>query len=280
MTVSVSFKEAFQRRDFFLLTLDALRYDVARDTLAAGRAPNLAALLSGGFEARHTPATFTFPAHQAFFAGFFPTPTAPGAHSRPIALRFPGSRTMSASTLVLDGSCIVTALGQAGYRTICIGGTSFFNPSSALGTVLSRPFAEAHWTHEMGVTSPHASRLQLGLAAERLRALSPSERAFVFINASATHPPTRMFVRGAKTESTATQSAALSEFDRHLPLLVDAFRSRGGAVGIVCGDHGTCFGEDGFTGHRIAHESVWTVPYAEVEIEAEVETEAGHGASR
>lgn len=272
--MTVSFKDAFRRRDFFLLTLDALRFDVARDTLAAGKAPNLARLVSGAFEARHTPSTFTYPAHQSFFAGFFPTPITPGPHARPIALRFPGSRTMASSTLVLDGPCIVTALKQAGYRTICIGGTSFFNPSSALGAVLPRPFDEAHWAREMGVTSPHASRLQLGLAAERLRALPSTERAFVFVNASATHPPTRMFTKGASEESTTSQAAALSELDGHLPLLVDALRDRGGAVGIVCSDHGTCFGEQGFVGHRVAHESVWTVPYAEVEIRGDAPVEA------
>ena len=32
---------------------------------------------------------------------------------------------------------------------------------------------------------------------------------------------------------------------------------------IVCSDHGTAYEEDGHTGHRVAHEVVWTVPYAE-----------------
>ena len=27
--------------------------------------------------------------------------------------------------------------------------------------------------------------------------------------------------------------------------------------------HGTAYGEDGFTGHRLGHEVVWTVPYAQ-----------------
>jgi len=31
---------------------------------------------------------------------------------------------------------------------------------------------------------------------------------------------------------------------------------------LVCSDHGTAYGEDGHTGHRIAQEAVWTVPYA------------------
>lgn len=264
--MNVGFKAAFGQRDFLFVTLDALRYDVARDTLASGDAPNLAALIGGAFECRHTPATFTLAAHQAFFAGFLPTPVGPGPHMRPIALRFPGSRTTSKDTLVLDGDNVVHAYAAAGYHTLCIGGTNFFNPRSPIGALLPQCFVESHWSREMGVTSPYASRLQLGLAAERLRARPRDQRVFLFINAAATHPPTRMFAKDAAAESTATQSAALRDFDRHLPPVIDALRERGGAVGILCSDHGTCFGDDGLIGHRLAHEAVWNVPYAEFEV--------------
>ncbi|MDP2315499.1 MAG: STM4013/SEN3800 family hydrolase [Pseudomonadota bacterium] len=262
----VDFRAAFLARDLLLLTLDALRYDVAADALAAGHTPNLAALLRRGWEARHTPGTFTLPAHEAFFAGFFPTPPTPGPHPRPIALRFPGSRTIGRDTLLLDGPCLIGAYARAGYHTICIGGTGFFDPGSPLGAILPARFHEAHWSQAMGVTSRRASATQMTLAAARLAALPPGKRALLFLNAAATHPPTRLFLRGARTESVATQAAALADLDRHLPVLLDALRARGGAVGIVCGDHGTCFGEDGYVGHRVAHPLVWTVPYAEVEV--------------
>jgi len=264
--MTVRFRDGFGRRDLLLLTLDALRYDVAVEALAAGRTPNLAALLPGGWEARHTPATFTFAAHQAFFAGFLPTPASPGPHRRPIAIRFPGSRTIDGDTLVLDGPCLISSYAAAGYRTICIGGTSFFDPASPLGAALPARFDEAYWSRAMGVASPRASAVQFGLAAERLAALPATQRVFLFINAAATHPPTRIFARGARAESTATQAAALAELDRRLPVLVDALRARGGALGFVCSDHGTCFGDDGHVGHRVAHQAVWTVPYAEVEV--------------
>jgi len=62
-----------------LITLDTLRYDVAVRELAAGRTPNLAAILPAQrWEERHTPASFTYAAHHAFFAGFLPTPGRPG----------------------------------------------------------------------------------------------------------------------------------------------------------------------------------------------------------
>ena len=66
------------RCDVVWITLDTLRYDVAVAALERGRTPNLAARLPGGrWERRHTPATFTYAAHHAFFAGFLPTPTHP-----------------------------------------------------------------------------------------------------------------------------------------------------------------------------------------------------------
>ena len=75
--------------DALFITLDTLRYDVARDALAEGRTPNLAAVLPGGvLEERHSPGNFTYAAHHAFFAGFLPTPISPGPHPRLFAARF------------------------------------------------------------------------------------------------------------------------------------------------------------------------------------------------
>lgn len=267
----VSFKSAFGKRDFVLLTLDALRFDVAREAFASGRLPNFAALIPQGFEARHSPGTFTLASHQAFFAGFFPTPIDPTPQPRPIALRFPGSRTTGPHTLFLDGESIISGFARAGYFTICIGGTGFFNPSTPLGKVLPSLFQEAHFGRELGVTSPTSPAAQLGLAAARLSSIPIDQRVFLFVNVSATHPPTRIFLKGATRESRATQTEALVGVDRALPILQAALKARGGAVGIICSDHGTCFGEegdDGYFGHRIAHPSVLTVPYAEVEVSA------------
>ena len=56
--------------DILFVTLDTLRYDVAMDALRDGRTPNLRRLLPRGtWEKRHSPATFTYAAHHAFFAG-------------------------------------------------------------------------------------------------------------------------------------------------------------------------------------------------------------------
>ncbi|MBV9124453.1 MAG: metalloenzyme domain-containing protein, partial [Planctomycetes bacterium] len=117
--------------DLLFITLDTLRYDVARDCLQQGRTPNLAAVLPGGvWQKRHSPGNFTYAAHQAFFAGFLPTPIQPGKHPRPFALRFPGSETITPQTCVLDAPDLVTGLAGRGYHTLCIGGVGFFNKQS------------------------------------------------------------------------------------------------------------------------------------------------------
>jgi len=62
----------------------------------------------------------------------------------------------------------------------------------------------------------------------------------------------------------ATQAAALAYVDRQLPPLFQALQRRGPTLVIICSDHGTAYGEDGYFGHRINHPVVWTVPYAEL----------------
>src|SRR5437764_6321848 len=144
--------------DVLFVTLDTLRYDVAAGLYAAGRTPHLAAVLPpGGWERRHTPGSFTFAAHAAFFAGFLPTPARPGPHPRPFALRFPGSETTTAETAVFDAPDLVAGFRGAGYHTVCVGGVGFFNKLTPLGSVLPGLFDESHWSPELGVTDPRST---------------------------------------------------------------------------------------------------------------------------
>ena len=256
--------------DILLITLDTLRYDVARDLLAAGRTPNLAELLPGGcWEMRHSPGSFTYAAHQAFFAGFLPTPATPGQHPRPFAARFAGSETTTDSTFVFDAPDIVTGLAQLGYHTTCIGGVGFFNMQTPLSRALPGLFAESHWDARLGVTDPCSTEHQVRLAVSILQRTPPDRRIFLFINVSALHQPNCCYVPGATEDTLASHAAALAYVDSQLPPLFDALRERGPALAIVCSDHGTAYGEDGYTGHRLAHPVVWTVPYAEFLLEGQ-----------
>lgn len=250
--------------DCLFVTLDTLRYDVAWIALEQGLTPHLAALLPNGqWERRHSPANFTYAAHQAFFAGFLPTPMQPGNHPRLFALRFNGSETTAEQTLVFDAPNIVVGFAAHGYHTVCVGGVGFFNRQNPLGKVLPGLFAESHWGQELSVTDSNSTENQVRLALEVVQRLPREQRLFLFLNISALHQPNCIFTPGATTDSTETQINALAYVDSQLPPLFQALQRRANVLTILCSDHGTAYGEDGYHGHRIAHPVVWTVPYAE-----------------
>jgi hypothetical protein len=256
--------------DILFVTLDTLRYDVARDELAAGRTPTLAGVLPGGrWEERHSPGNFTYSAHAAFFAGFLPTPAAPGKHERLFALRFPGSETTGARTFVFDAPDIVTGLRDLGYSTICIGGVGFFNKLTPLGRVLPGLFDQSHWRPELGVTDADSMPNQVAAALSAVERVPRSRRVFLFLNVSAIHQPNWFYLDGAAEDSVTTHAAALRHVDVHLAKLFAGVRHRGSWLCVICSDHGTAYGEGGYTGHRVAHPVVWTVPYAEFVLEAQ-----------
>ncbi len=251
--------------DIVLITLDTLRYDVARDAMASGRTPNLANLIPGGqWEARHTPGNFTYAAHHAFFAGFLPTPIQPGIHPRLFATPFPGSRTTTERTHVFEAPDIVTGLADEGYHTICIGGVNFFDQQTPLGSTLPSLFQTSYWDPRLGVDHPHSTEHQVKLAINLIQQHTRRERFFLFINISAIHPPNHIFLPGAKQDSRATHEAALIYVDRQIPPLFEALRRREACFAVLCSDHGTAYGEEGYYGHRLSHPVVWTVPYAEL----------------
>jgi len=248
--------------DVLFLTLDTLRYDVAQAAWAAGRTPRLAALLPPtGWEERHTPGNFTLAAHHAFFSGFLPTPLGPHPHPRPFAAYFQGSISCAPETCVFDAPDIIRGFAGRGYHTACIGGVGFFNKLNPLGQVLPSYFQESHWATRFNVYDPRSTEHQVAQALEIL-ARTPG-RLLLFINVSALHAPNHTYLPGAERDGPETMAAALAYVDAALAPLLGALRARGPAWAIVCADHGTAYGEDGYWGHRLNHPTVLNIPYAE-----------------
>lgn len=250
--------------DLLFITLDTLRYDVAQTCWEAGALPHFSAWLSpNGWEQRHTPGSFTYAAHHAFFAGFLPTPAQAPKHPRLFATRFAGSETSTHHTCVLDAPTIMEGLSARGFHTACIGGVGFFNQQTPLSRVLPSLFVEAHWDPKFGVTEPQSTRYQFQRATQVL-----SEQpgpVFLFINVSALHQPNYFYLDGATDDNLATHAAALQYIDGQLPILQDALKQRARPTFVICcADHGTTYGDDGYTGHRLAHPAIWNVPYTEV----------------
>jgi hypothetical protein len=252
--------------DFLMITFDALRFDVAQQAYNEGRTSYIASLIPAGWECRHSPGNFTFAAHAALFAGFWPTPATPDQYVRPFALKFPGSRTTDSTTMVLDGSSIVEGLRRLGFYTVCIGGVGFFNKLTPLGCVFPSLFDESFWQPAFAVSEVHSTRAQVNMAVDLLSNRPKERPIFLFLNISATHPPTVGYLRGAKRDSIETQIAALHYVDRQLPALFEQIRRRGRDLkAFLMSDHGTLFGEDGYSGHRVGHSAVWNIPYGECE---------------
>jgi len=257
-------KEIIGTHNLLFVTLDTLRFDVAQELLEKGETPNLAKLVGPSWEMRHTPGSFTYAAHHAFFGGFLPTPVMPQSREKRLfASRFLGSETCGPETFVFDEPDLVTALRAVGYHTICIGGVGFFNKQTALSRVFPDLFDESHWSPALGVTDPCSTENQFRLAQDILRRLDRTRKFLLFINLSALHQPNHFYLQGRKIDSLETHAAALKYVDAQLPLLLHSLQQNNlPTFFIFCSDHGTAYGEDGYHGHRLAHPTVWTVPYS------------------
>ncbi len=252
--------------DIHLLTLDTLRHDVAVEELQSGRTPHLAGLLgAAGWQRRHSPGSFTYAAHHAFFAGFLPTPVDDPKAERLFAVEFPGNEDTGTGTWFTPESTIVAGLAAVGYLTSCVGGVGFFNPATALGRVLPGLFEHAHWSPETGVTGRDSFARQLDHLESVVLPVVGERWWFNFVNVSAIHQPNAHHVPGQTVDDRASHAAALRYVDSLVPRLCALIDKRARpALIVLTSDHGTAYGEDGLHGHRLAHHVTWTVPYAEV----------------
>ena len=249
--------------DIIFIVLDTLRYDVAQIALEQDLIPNIKAYLPHQqWQQCHSSATFTYPAHHAFFAGFLPTPINHPTASRLFAADFMGSETIAESTWVFKQANMVEALAACDYQTICIGGVGFFNKQNAIGSVFPNLFQQSYWSKETSVVNKNSTQVQVDMALKILSKLKQNQRYFLFINISALHQPNYFYLKGAKEDSIESQVAALAYVDKELKILFDSIKKQHSAFCILCSDHGTCYGEAGYYGHKVAHQVVLQVPYA------------------
>ena len=248
--------------DIIFITLDALRYDVSQRLFLEQKLPNFSKWLPRtGWEKRYTPASFTYPAHHAFFSGFLPTKIDEPITPRLFAAEFKGSESTNDNTFVFSEPNMIEGLANRGYKTVCIGGVGFFNKQTPIGNVLPAMFQHSEWSEQLGVTEKESANYQFKYAESYLRDPQP---LCLFINISAIHQPTHFYVEGKQTDDLETHAAALQYVDAQLSSFQHALKARqSNKLIIVCSDHGTAYGEDEHWGHRNAHETVMTVPYLE-----------------
>lgn len=248
------------RTSILFVTLDSLRYDTARAAYDNGLTPELASLLPPtGWEHRQTPGTFTLPAHMAFFSGFLPKLPQPEQPPRLWECRPPAFKTVPPQTFVFDASNLLAGLAQHDYRSVCIGGVTYFSRETPLGSVLPDLFDEDHWRPEFCSPEPDSTRHQVDQALE-IAERYDGRPLYLFVNVSATHVPHGHYL-GQSTDTLASQRAALAYADAHLGRLITTLTAKQQWLIILCADHGDAFGEDGFHGRGIAHPVVMNVPY-------------------
>ncbi len=259
----IDMQQIIGSHDILFLCFDTLRYDVALSEQELGNTPVLNRF--GSWEKRQTCGNFTYPAHQAFFAGFLPYSSDICKLSERETLFFAKhigeGRKAPKGSYTFEESTWIESLEKEGYETVCIGGVSFFDKRSSIGKVLPRYFKYSYWHPSFGCTVKESTQNQIEFAIKKCQSFSEEKRLFFYINIDAIHYPNYFYLEGAKEDTIKSHAAALRYVDSCLEPLFDAFSYRANVFTICCSDHGTCYGEDGFEYHGINHPIVTTVPY-------------------
>ncbi len=249
--------------DILFLCLDTLRYDIAVREQDLSHTPVLNHY--GPWEKRQTCGNFTYPAHQAFFAGFLPYSSDVRKLSNRETLFFAKhigeGRIAPEYAYTFTESTWVKSLENEGYETICIGGVSFFDKRSAIGKVLPGYFKHSYWAPKFGCGVRESTKNQIAFAVKKCSSFPKKQRLFLYINIDAVHYPNYFYLENAKKDSLESHAAALRYVDSCLEPLFTFFKQRAPVFVICCSDHGTCYGDDGFELHGVNHPAVTTVPY-------------------
>ncbi len=260
----IDMNEVVGKMDILFVCIDALRYDVAVKEEADGGTSNINKY--GKWEKRHAPGNFTYPSHHAMFTGFFPTPADSKDLDKREILFFPKDvglgRVAPEGAFSFEGATFIKGLEKVGYETICIGGVSFFDKRSDIGKVFPEMFSQSYWRPNFGCSVKDSFDNQIE-CIEKVLADIEEKRVFMYVNIDAVHYPNYFYLEQGKKDSIESHAAALKYVDDRIESLLSVFKKRGSTLVILCSDHGTCYGEDGFSNHRISHEVVYTVPYKE-----------------
>jgi len=253
-------------KNHILITLDSCRWD----TFENARAPFLK---SGWYERCWTHATFTLPAHQAFFAGklphsysgrkYFDTAASGGRPKRvkEQIWRLANPESHRPSHLVLEGKNIKDGFRRRGYVTIGTGAMNWFDPDKPATENLIADFDHYKFFRNAETGDGRNIELQVDWALEVIGRID--RPCFLFINVGETHH--RYWAKDHRYDAdwgdpqgcARAQLASLEYVDGVLRRM---FAQLTNYLAVICGDHGDCWGEDGLWGHGFYHPRVMEVP--------------------
>lgn len=260
---TINMNEIVGSHHILFVCLDTLRYDVAYKEQEEQGTPVLNQY--GQWRKCQAPGNFTYPSHQAMFAGFFPIDEEITDMKMREKLFFSEDigmgRKAPEGAFNFKGSNIIQGLENEGYETYCIGGVSFFDKRTDIGKVMPGYFMHSDWKPSFGCKVKESATHQVDFALHKLESAPAEKKIMMYINISALHYPNYFYIPGEKQDSVETQAAALRYVDGELGRLFQAFQQKGDTFVICCSDHGTCYGEDGVLYHGVNHPIVNTVPY-------------------
>lgn len=243
--------------------IDSLRYDAAKVEQDSGGTPVLNRY--GTWRKCQAPGNFTYPSHQAMFAGFLPVDDDVRDMKKREKLFFSEDigmgRKAPEGAFSFRGATFVEGLEREGYDTYCIGGLSFFDKRTDVGKVMPAYFRHSYWNPSFGCKVKECAENQVGFAIKKVGEIPENQLIMMYMNIAAIHYPNYFYVEGKRRDDLDAHRAALRYVDGELGRLFDAFREKGDVFVICCSDHGTCYGEDGYWYHGFNHPIVNTVPY-------------------
>ncbi len=260
---SVDMNQIVGAYDILFVCIDSLRYDVAERE--QDRGGTLVLNRYGAWRECQAPGNFTYPSHQAMFAGFFPVDTGIRNMKQRETLFFSEDigmgRKAPKGAFTFQGATFVEGLEREGYETFCIGGLSFFDKRTDIGKVMPDFFMHSYWNPSFGCKVRDSAKNQIDFAVKKRNEIPDGKLVMMYLNISAIHYPNYFYVEGEREDTVETHAAALRYVDGELERLFEAFRAKRNTFVICCSDHGTCYGEDGYLYHGFNHPLVNTVPY-------------------
>lgn len=259
---SVDMSKVVGSHDILFICLDTLRYDAAAEEEKNGGTPVLNRY--GAWEKRQAPGNFTYPSHHAIFAGFLPMKDEAKsiAESKPLFMAKGINKNLPLDIYEFSGGSIPKGLSEDGYDTWCVGGVTFFDKRSDIGKVFPSMFEKSWWNPSFACPVKESVKNQVDFIINRLDKDADDRKIFMYLNVCAIHYPNNFYLEGEKNDCLESHRAALRYTDEHLGRLFDAWKEKRGDTFVVCfSDHGTCYGEDGYSFHAVNHPAVNTVPY-------------------
>lgn len=274
MVQKINMDKITESHNILFICIDSLRFDVASEEEANGGTPVLNRY--GRWRKCSAPGNFTYPSHQAMFAGFLPIDCEINEMKKRETLFF--SEDIGMGRKAPEGAFLfsrptwIEELADRGYETYCIGGLSFFDKRTALGKVLPSVFQHSYWNPSFSCKVKDSTKNQVDFALKKISEYNFSRgntdsRIMMYINISALHYPNYFYANCGEKDSKEAHRMALRYVDSQLLRLFDGFAGIGDTFVICCSDHGTCYGEDGVWYHGVNHPIVNTVPYKHFIIE-------------